>query len=388
MKSVKLDFDRPNLSPSRDFALASTVVLLLGLGLVTLYSGSSGFAERFFGNALYFVGKQALFVLIGLVAFLLAIWIPLDFLRKQMHVLVLGTIILCILTFFPFIGLTRNGAARWITLGPVSFQPSELVKLVLPIYLAHLFTKKQERMDDISNTLLPPVIITVLFCALIYLQNDFSTAAFIALVSFVLFFLSGVKLRHFFLVLVLTVPLMFLLVFTREYRVMRLMSYLHPGSDPLGAGYQVNASIQTIASGGIWGKGLGLGTRKIASVPEVHSDFIFSAFCEESGFVGVVLYLAVLGFFAWRVYRSVWLGGDAFRRLLACGLGSTIILQSLMNLGVVVGLLPATGIPLPFFSAGGSSLLVTLVMAGLLVNASAIDRTPAANAVYREVFNG
>ncbi len=388
MKSVKLDFDRPNHAPSRDFALASTVVLLLGLGFVTLYSGSSGFAERFFGNPLYFVGKQAIFALVGLLAFLLAVWIPLDFLRKHMHILVIGAIVLCLLTFFPFIGLTRNGASRWIALGPLSFQPSELVKLILPIYLAHLFTKKQERLDDVSNTLLPPVIVTILFCSLIYLQNDFSTAAFIALVAFLLFFLSGVKLRHFFLVLILTVPLMFLLIFTREYRVMRLMSYIHPDSDPLGGGYQVNASIQSIASGGLWGKGLGLGTRKIASVPEIHSDFIFSAFSEESGFLGVILYLGVLVFFAWRVYRSVWLGGDAFRRLLACGLGSTIILQSLMNLGVVVGLLPATGIPLPFFSAGGSSLVVTLVMAGLLVNASALDARLPANASYREVFNG
>jgi cell division protein FtsW len=169
---------------------------------------------------------------------------------------------------------------------------------------------------------------------------------------------------------------------------MRLMSYLHPESDPLGAGYQVNASIQTIASGGLWGKGLGLGTRKIASVPEIHSDFIFSAFSEEAGLVGVVLYLGVLVFFAWRVYRSVWLGADPFRRLLACGLGSTIILQSFMNLGVVVGLLPATGIPLPFFSAGGSSLLVTMAMAGLLVNASAQGPANAGSPVYREVFNG
>jgi cell division protein FtsW len=131
------------------------------------------------------------------------------------------------------------------------------------------------------------------------------------------------------------------------------MSFLHPGSDPLGTGYQVSASIQTISSGGLWGKGLGLGTRKIASVPEIHSDFIFSAFAEESGFFGVLLYILLLGFFSWRVFRIVFMEQESFRRLLVAGVGSSIVLQSLVNLAVVSGLLPATGIPLPFSLQAG-----------------------------------
>ncbi len=371
MSKALLNLDRPQKTQGRDFSLIAVSILLLGLGLITLYSGSAGFARRFFNSPLYFFKKQIIFAGISVLLFLALMWLPLDLFRNWVPLLLFISLVFCLLTFVPGLGLVRNGAARWISLGGFSFQPSELAKLTIPLYLAHIFAKKTDRLNDVKNTVLPPLLVCAAFFLVIYLQNDFSTAAFIAVVAISMFFLSGVRLAYF---LFFTIPIflvLFLLIFTREYRVSRLINFVHPNIDPQGAGYQVAASIKAISSGSIWGKGMGLGTRKLSSVPEIHSDFIFAAFCEESGFVGLLLYLMVLVFFAWRVYRAAWISKDSFKSLMLYGLGNTIVLQSLLNLAVISGLLPATGIPLPFFSAGGSSLLITMAIAGLLVNASA-----------------
>ncbi len=371
MARDNINFDTAQKTHEPDFALIMSIVLLFGLGLVSLYSGSSGFALRFFGRSLYFVQRQLIYALAGLILFLISIWIPFSLLRKNLSFIVIASLLLALLPFFPVIGMSRNGAARWISLGAFTFQPSELIKIVLPLYLAHIFDKKEGKLDDFVNDVLPPLIVTALFAVIVFFQRDFSTSLFIAFIALSIFFLAGVPTMFFVKLIAILAPLTGILVFTGNYRVQRLINYLNPSSDPLGGSYQVNASIKAIASGGIWGKGLGLGKRKIASVPEIHSDFIFSAYCEELGFVGFVFYIAVLIFFAWRVYKVVFHSEQGFQRLLAFGLGSSIILQSLLNLSVVVRLLPATGVPLPFFSAGGSSLVITLAMAGLLVNISA-----------------
>jgi cell division protein FtsW len=222
------------------------------------------------------------------------------------------------------------------------------------------------------------VLVTALFFSLIYLQNNFSTAVFIALNALVIFFLAGVRIRYFLGAAVMFLPLSSLLILTKEHRVRRLISYLHPEWDPQGAGYQVRSSLLTIASGGFWGKGLGQGTRKIASVPEIHSDFIFAAFAEESGFLGVTLFFILFSVFAVQAYRGACKGDSVFRRLLASGLVTVIVSQTLLNIAVVSGSLPATGVPLPFFSAGGSSLATTLVCAGLIVNVARRSSLPAA----------
>ncbi|QQO07401.1 putative lipid II flippase FtsW [Breznakiella homolactica] len=366
--------ERTGLKKSADHVLIASIILLTGLGLVTLYSASFGFAERFFGDGFYFIFRQVVFAGIGMVLFFAASFIRLETLRKWIKPLVIGTVILCILTFIPGIGVTKNGASRWIRLGSSTYQPSELVKLVLPLYLAHIFDKKRERLDEVSSGIMPPALITLLFFFLIYRQNNFSTAIFIAVNALILFFLAGVKMRYFAAALGILIPLSSLFILTKEHRLRRLISFIFPEWEPLGAGYQVRSSIVTIASGGLWGKGIGQGTRKIASVPEIHSDFIFSAYAEEAGLIGVLLFFLLLTFFAVRGYRTALRTGDVFRRLLACGLVTIIVSQALLNTGVVVGALPATGIPLPFFSAGGSSLATTLLTAGLIVNVSRMPR--------------
>jgi cell division protein FtsW len=353
-----------------DHLFTASVFLLLGLGLVTLYSSSYAFAQRNYRDGLYFMSKQGPLGLIGIIGFFVASVINLEQLRRFIKPLVLMAGILCVLTLVPGIGVTRYGSARWIGYGGFTFQPSELVKLVLPLYLAHLFDKKRENIDSLSRGIIPPVIISGLFFVLILGQNDFSTAAFLAVNALFMFYLAGIKFRYLLSAFVMFVPIVIFLIFRKEHRLMRFISFLNPGFDPQGANFQVDQSVNAIISGGFWGKGLGQGTDKIASIPEIQSDFIFSAYAEEAGFLGVTLFYLLFAIFAIRGYMASMRSERSFNRLLGTGLVTMIVSQALMNIAVVAGALPATGIPLPFFSAGGSSLVVTMAMAGLIVNVS------------------
>ncbi|MDR0383658.1 MAG: putative lipid II flippase FtsW [Spirochaetaceae bacterium] len=354
-----------------DHAFLICVVLLTGAGLATLYSASYTFAELWYGGDRWrIVSRQFARAVIGFVLFFVAANINAKTLRSSIKFLLCAVAVLCLMTFVPGIGMNINGASRWIGFGDFSFQPSELVKLVLPLYLAHIFDKKREKLDSFVSGVLPPTLVTALFFTLILLQNNFSTALFITVNALFIFFLAGIKKRYFFSAVIIFLPISFLLVLTKEHRLRRLISFVWPDWEPLGAGYQVQASVLTVSSGGFWGKGIGQGTRKIVSVPEVQSDFIFSAYSEEGGFLGVVIFILVFAFFAWRGYRAALRADSAFARLAACGMVTSIVTQTLLNIAVVSGTVPATGVPLPFFSAGGSSLIITLVMSGFILNVS------------------
>ena len=368
-----------------DHVLIASILLLTGVGLVTLYSSSYAFAERFFGNGLYFIKRQLIMCCLGIVLFFISSIISIEWLRRFVKLFVLGCIILNILTFVPGIGKQMNGASRWIEIGNFSFQPSELVKLILPFYLAHIFDKKREDIDNLSRGIIPPALITGVFFVLIFLQNNFSTAVFLVLNALFIFFLAGIKFRYFFSAIFMFIPTAAILVLKKEHRIRRFLSYIKPDFEPQGAGYQVNSSILSVTSGGFWGKGIGQGTRKISSVPEVHSDFIFSSFAEEAGFLGVVLIVFLFAVFAVRGYASSMRNENPFNRLFGCGLVTMIVSQVLLNIAVAAGALPATGIPLPFFSAGGSSLGASLIMAGLIVNISRHSKTESSSG---EVYNG
>ncbi|MDR2702183.1 MAG: putative lipid II flippase FtsW [Spirochaetaceae bacterium] len=370
MMGAQLAMDKINRPVKADQLLVALVLLFTGIGLAALYSASYAHAARFKGNGLYYISRQAALAILSLFLFFVVSRANLELVRKWISPIVIGTIFLCALTFVPGIGVAKNGAARWIGVGNSTYQPSELVKAVLPFYLAHIFDKKNERFDSFSAGVLPPTMITVIFFVLIYMQNNFSTAFFVLVNALVVFFLAGIRLRFFFAAAMIFLPLSVFFVLTREHRLRRFISFLWPEYDPQGAGYQVKSSIITIASGGFWGKGLGHGTRKISSVPEVHSDFIFASFAEEGGFFAVGIFFVLLALFAFAAYRCAFRSSTSFRRLLCFGIGTMIVSQSLLNIAVVVGALPATGIPLPFFSAGGSSLTATLLMCGLLINTS------------------
>jgi cell division protein FtsW len=356
--------------PHFDHLFITSCVLLTGAGLITLYSASFSFAELFYNDKLYFLTRQAILAALGFFCFFIITRIRLDFIRKIIMPLVLFTMAFCMLPLVPGIGATLNGATRWIKIGPFTAQPSELVKLVLPLYLAHIFDKKKEMLDDVLHAVCPPVAITVVFFALIYFQNNFSTALFIAVNSLLIFYLAGVKLRYFICAVIILIPVSVLLIMTKEHRLLRFLSFFNPEFDPQGAGFQVNASVTTISQGGLWGRGLGQGIRKVGSVPEIQSDFVFASFAEEAGFIGVLLFLLCFFIFALRAYRIAFAAQNSFYKILVIALATGIITQTLMNIAVVSGAIPATGVPLPFFSAGGSSLLMTLISGGIIANVS------------------
>jgi len=364
----QFDADRAHNQKTTVHFFYFCVILLLGTGFVTLYSASYSFAIRMFRDGNYFIIRQIIYGAIGLAAFIIFSFINLNFVRKLIMPLVILAVILCIMTRIPGIGIERYGASRWIEIGIFSYQPSEMVKFVLPIYLAHLLDKKCGNLDNFASGILPPVLVTGLFFYLIYIQNNFSTAVFIVFNAMIIFFLAGMRYRYFFAATGMIIPISALLVFTKEHRVKRLVSFIRPQWDPQGASFQVNASRDAIVSSGFFGKGLGEGTRKIGSIPEVHSDFIFSAYVEETGYIGILLFFALFTFFAVLGYKAALNSETVFGRLLAAGLTTMIVTQALLNTAVVSGALPVTGIPLPFFSAGGSSLLTTLICAGLITN--------------------
>ena len=353
-----------------DPLLLGVQVLLLALGLAALFSASHYYAERVFHDPYHLVKRQLSFAVIGLAACGLCARAPLTLVRKATPALLAAAFLLCLATFLPGLGRPVLGARRWLFLFGQSFEPLELAKLAVVLYLASILAKKQERMDDPFNSLIPPLIVVLAFAGVVYLQKDFSTAVFLLVIALCLFLMAQVRLLYFILLALLFLPLGGLLLFTQAYRVERLIAFFNPLADPAGSGYQLIAARSALVGGGLWGRGLGRGVKSLGVLPEAHSDFIFAVIGEEAGFLGVLFVLFLFILFAWRGYAVAFRAQDAFSAFLAFGLTTTIFLQALLNFAVVTGLVPSTGIPLPFISAGGSCLVTSLAMSGLLLNLS------------------
>jgi len=362
-----------------DFLMTATVLLLLLLGLVILYSASFLFASNQpsrFASGWAPMSSNIVAVLIMLLLFPILSLVNLDVFKKGWAVfsILLLTVIINMLPFFPFFQRPGIDAMRWIFIKlpggrPLSFQPSELIKVALPLYLAYILDKNKDRLDTFLYGPLPPVVVTGIFCLLVLRQSNFSEAALIALISMVICFVSGIQLRWFTVVLALMLLVGYQLTFGdpegRWYE--RIQNFISKTPDEYGEKYQSDLSMEAVKSGGFWGKGIGQGTLKVR-MPEVHGDFVFASFVEESGFLGVFFYIVLLGFFAWIGLKTAWCSGDRYCQLLAFGLVMSVVIQTLLNIAVVGKIVPTTGIPLPFVSSGGSSLLATLVGAALLVN--------------------
>ncbi|MCD6121452.1 MAG: putative lipid II flippase FtsW [Spirochaetales bacterium] len=355
---------------STDFVLLLDLTLLIGLGIIALYSASSYYAEKLFKDPAYYLKKQIIWVFIGIFLVLLGSLTPKEMLKKLNPLILFASFVLVLMTFIPGLGRPVLGAKRWIFAFGMSFEPSELVKFSVVLYLSVILSKKQDKINDPLYSILPPLIVVSIFVGLIYMQNDFSTAFFILFVALSMFFIARVKLIYFVLLGTVIVPLGSLLLFTKEHRVKRLIAFLNPLSDPSGSGFQVIAAKTALINGGFWGRGLGLGVKKLGGLPEAHSDFIFAVICEETGFIGALIVITLFIIFAWRGYALAFKAQDDFGYYLAFGISTIIMFQALLNMAVVTGLVPATGIPLPFFSSGGSSFLMTMIMAGLLLNIS------------------
>lgn len=354
-----------------DTGFVVSVILLLCLGLITLYASSVSYATRAFDDSFYFVKRQLISAGIGLFCLFIFSIIDLDFVRKVLPIIFIGTLVLCAMTFLPFIGVERNGARRWIKLPLLgTFQPSEIAKLTIILFLANFFDKKHDVLKE-SGFNIGQAVVGLFFTVLIvFLQDDFSTAFFIMLVGLLMFFVAGIKLGWFLGFCVFSLPIIVLFIFTESYRVKRLIAFFNPEQYSHGVNYQINASRRAISSGGFLGEGFGSGLKKVTGIPEAQADFIFAGWAEAMGFLGVIIFFCLIIYFAFRGYKIAFRCEDKFRSFAAFGIITSIVLQVLLNCGVVCGALPATGIPLPFFSSGGSSLIITLLMCGVVINIS------------------
>ena len=364
------DAERMAQGPEWDRILLASLVLLAGTGLATLLSASSNLVLKSarVGYSVFF--HQLIVLLPSIVLFLLCALLPLEVIRSKVGPLTILSLIFLLTPFIPGLGELKNGANRWIDVAGNSFQPSELWKPVSVLYLAHIMDRRREDLEAGPSSIVLPFLLVGLGCLIIFLQNDLSTAAIVGLAAFVVFWVGGAPLSFFIGLGAVVTPLFALSVLTSDFRLRRILAFLFPSYDLHGQSYQVLGSIRAIQSGGFLGKGIGLGTLKNATVPEVQTDFIFSAWTEETGFIGVLLFIALWCLFAWRCYRQALSEEKGFRAYLGFGLATLLLIQVLLNIAMAAGSIPATGIPLPFFSSGGSSLLASSCVVGLLVNLS------------------
>jgi len=263
-----------------------------------------------------------------------------------------------------------NETHRWLRLGPLSFQPAELAKLAMILFLAYHLERRGDRVNEFLPSLFPALLLLGWFAFLIFIQPDLGTAATLVLIGGVMLYLAGLRVRYFGVFAVLALPVLYHAVTAAAYRRDRIEAYLNPWSDARGSGYQLIQSLIAVGTGGVHGVGLGEGRQKLFYLPYPYSDFIYAVIGEELGLLGAAAVVLAFVLLLWRGIRAAWKAPDAFGTYLAAGLTLSIVLQALINVSVVLGLLPTKGIPLPFISAGGSSLVLTLLSVGLVLNVS------------------
>lgn len=349
--------------------LLSTIILII-FGVIMVYSSSNIWAEYKYNDPYKFVKSQAIFFLIGLFIIYILTKLDISIFEKYSNKLLLVCFILLILVLIPGIGKVRNGSRSWFGIGPLGIQPSEFSKLGLIIYTSKYLSHNNKNIKNIKKGLLPLFLIICLFFLLIMLEPDFGTAMVIILTLIVLIFVSGPNLSFFLKIGLLGLIGITILIVIAPYRLKRITAYLNPWSDPLGSGFQIIQSLYAIGPSSLLGTGFGNSIQKNFYLPEPQTDFIFSIIAEEFGILGVTL---VLSLFCIIFYRSIKISlsqNDLFKKYLSFGLSFGLILQVILNILVVTGTIPTTGITLPFLSYGGSSLLISMISIGLILNIS------------------
>jgi len=368
-----------------DLALFAAIFALAGIGLAMSYSASAVYAYRVFGDSFYFLKRQTLWFLIGFGA--LMFFQNFDYRQyiKYTRIMLLATFLLLVFVLIPGLGSAAKGSSRWISLGFISVQPSEFAKLCCVIYLVKIYSS-EEGDSHVLQLLIPMLVIAVIF-VLVMMQPDFGTAMDLLLISVIIIFVSGFPLTYILFLFILSIPMFYLLIYQVSYRWGRILAYLNPWDDRFGIGYHVIQSFTAFKKGGLLGVGLGFGTQKIARLPEPHTDFIFAVIGEEAGLIGTVSLVLLFCFVFWRGILIALAAPDSFGKLLAVGLTLLIVVQAFINMGVVSGSLPTTGIPLPFISYGGSSLVTSMIASGILLNISRYREAAFREVKFEEVWN-
>ena len=361
------------IAPSQgyDVKLLFAVLFLVGIGIVMVYSASSALALKKYGSDFYFLKKQALFSLMGIVALVLFSHIPFRLYRSLTYPLLFVALGLLLAVQFSGLGLSAGGSFRWLRLGPVTFQPVEVARLALIVFMAYSLNKKHETLQFFGIGFMPHVILLAIFAVPLLLQPDFGSVVIFGALVWMMMFVAGVPILHLLTVLILLLPPAYFLMINATYRIKRLISFLDPWQYPADEGYQIIHSLMAFGTGGIWGAGIGKGYQKLFYLPEPHTDFIFAVIGEELGFWGVLFILGLYAIVIWRGIRIACHSEDNFGMLMAAGITLAIGLQVSINMGVALGLLPTKGLTLPFLSYGGTSLLLNMACIGILMNIGA-----------------
>lgn len=357
-----------------DLLLFITIITISLFGIIMIYSASYIWAEYKFNDPFKFVKHQCLFFIIGIIMMLITSKIPYKVYFEKANTLLLISIILLILVIIPGIGTVRNGSRSWFGIGSFGIQPSEFAKLTLIIFTSKYLTKNEKNLKYIKKGVLPILGIVILVFGLIMLQPDFGTGMIILVSIIGLLFVSGVDFKFFIRLGLIGVVGIVLLIAIAPYRLERILSFLNPWSDPLGSGFQIIQSLYAIGPGGLFGQGFMNSRQKHFYLPEPQTDFIFSIISEEFGFLGILIVATLFTIIIFKGFKIAQNSGDKFAKFLAFGITFGLAFQAILNLMVVVGLIPVTGVTLPFLSYGGSSLLITLISMGVLLNISRYQR--------------
>ncbi len=353
-----------------DYKLFIAVIAIALFGIIMIYSASSIWAEYKFQDPFKFIKAQGFFFILGIFLMLFLSKVDYQLYYKKANVILFGCFLLLLLVLIPGIGTIRNGSRSWFGIGGFGIQPSEFAKVGLIIYVAKYLANNKKNMRDIKSGVLPILCVIFAFFALIMLEPDFGTAMVIVLTLVVMIFTSGVKISFFVRIGIVGLIGIVALIIVAPYRMARIVSFLNPWTDPLGSGFQIIQSLYAIGPGGLLGQGFMNSRQKHFYLPEPQTDFIFSIISEEFGFLGVLIVTSIFFFIFYRALTISLKQSDLFAKYLSFGLSFGIIIQALLNLCVVVGIIPVTGVTLPFLSYGGSSLLVSMASIGILLNIS------------------
>ncbi len=358
--------------PKIDFILALTVFALVGFGLMMVSSASAVLSYEYFGHNNYYLYRQLMFCGVGIIGWIFAQSIDYHFWKKIAVPFFIVSIVLALIVFIPHVGFNYGGATRWINLGFFLLQPSEILKLSLIIFIANWFEEKRKNITSFKNIFVPFCLIIVAIGAIMMKQPDMGTFMVIACTAFTMYFIAGARPIHIGAMIGGGLAAIMLLIKAAPYRMSRFLVFLNPESDPQGIGFHINQALIAVGSGGLLGRGFGKSGQKYTGyIPEAAGDSIFAIIAEELGFVKVIIFPVLLFvLFAWRGYRIAKNASDFFGKLLAFGITSWIIFQAFINIATMLSLIPLTGVPLPFISYGGSSLIINLTAIGVLLNIS------------------
>ena len=360
--------------PQVDRVLLFIILALLAIGVVMVFSSSYVWAEYKYGDHLFFAKRQLLFAGVGVVAMFFVMNIPYHTWEAHAKTILIICFVLLVLVLVPGVGLVRGGARSWIGVGAFSIQPSEFMKLGLIAFLAKFLSARQKYMSSFKKGFLPAISLVFLAFGFIMLQPDLGTGVVLVGTCMLMVFVSGARISHFMGLGGIGLAGFVFLIASAPYRISRITAFLNPWEDPQGDGFQIIQSLYAIGPGGLMGTGLGKSLQKYFYLPEPQTDFIFAILGEELGFIGGSLVILLFILLLWRGIKIALEAPDGFGRLLALGVVFMITIQVMINISVVIGLIPVTGITLPFLSYGGSSLTLTLMSAGLILNVSKYSR--------------